>query len=103
MKRAAQALFLAPFLLLALGWIATWPPAIPRYESVRAAWQPSESWLYDRNGRLLDSVRVDFSRRRLAWVPLDRIPRPLVDRVIALDDGHGHGGGHAARGGRGAG
>ena len=86
MRRWKQALFLAPFLLLALLWIATWPPAMPGYAAVRQGWQPSESWLYDRDHRLLDSVRVDYSARRLQWVPIDRMPRPLIDAVIRAED-----------------
>ena len=35
---------------------------MPDYAQVRAAWQPSEAWLYDRNGVLIDSSRVDFAR-----------------------------------------
>ena len=53
-------------LLLALN-LATAPPIVPSYAVVRKAWRPSEAWLYDRNGELLDSSRVDFARRRLAW------------------------------------
>ena len=51
----------------------TMPRPMPDYASVRAAWQPSEAWLYDRNGVLIDSSRVDFARRRLGWTPLDKI------------------------------
>ncbi|WP_420853365.1 hypothetical protein [Sphingomonas panacisoli] len=53
----------------------TMPPPMPDYASVRAAWQPSEAWLYDRNGVLTDSSRVDFARRRLGWTPSTRSPR----------------------------
>jgi penicillin-binding protein 1C len=75
-------LILAPFLL----WLATWPPSLPDYAEVRKNWQPSESWLYDRNGRLIDSIRVDFSRRRLEWVPIDQIAPALGTSVIASED-----------------
>ena len=52
---------------------ATLPPQLPGFATVRAAWRPSEAWLYDRNGQLIDSARVDFSARRLAWTPRDRV------------------------------
>lgn len=83
LKRAA---FLTPLLLTLALWVATWPPSMPAYEQVRADWQPSESWLYDRDGQLLDSIRVDFSRRRLAWVPIRQISRQLRASVIAAED-----------------
>lgn len=83
MRRAALA---APAALLLLLFVATLPPAMPDPAMVRAAWQPTESWLYDRDGRLLESVRVDFTRRRLGWVPLDRIAPALPRAVIAAED-----------------
>lgn len=75
-----------PLLLAVLLWGASWPPAIPDYAVVKAAWRPSESWLYDRHGVLLESMRVDFEQRRLEWVPIDRISPALQDRVIAAED-----------------
>ena len=56
----------------------TMPPPMPDYAAVRAAWQPSEAWLYDRNGVLIDSARVDFARRRLGWTPLDKVAPPVA-------------------------
>jgi len=79
-------MFLAPLLLALLFWLATWPPSMPSYASVRANWQPSESWLYDRDGQLLDSMRVDFSRRRLEWVAIDKIAPQLRESVVAAED-----------------
>ena len=64
----------------------TRPPSLPTYAAVRAAWQPSEAWLYDRQGRLLDSARVDFARRRLAWTPLADIAPAVPVAIIAAED-----------------
>ena len=72
--------------LCAILWLATLPPALPSYAQVRAAWRPSEAWLYDRHGRLIDSVRVDFAVRRLRWVPLADIAPALPRSVIAAED-----------------
>jgi len=87
-SRAAwrRTVLLSPLALLLLLFIATLPPAMPDPATVKAAWQPSESWLYDRNGRLLESVRVDFSQRRLGWVPLSRIAPALPRALIAAED-----------------
>ena len=67
-------------------WLATIPPVLPSYGRVVTAWQPSESWLYDRNGQLLDSQRVNFHARRLAWVPLRNMAPALVETVVASED-----------------
>lgn len=70
------------------------PPALPEYAQVRAEWQPSEAWLYDRNGALLDSVRVNYKARRLAWTSLGAISQAMRDAVIKGEDRRfaGHGG-----------
>src|SRR3546814_3919750 len=42
--------------------------------------------LYDRNCLLIDSVRVDFHVRRLAWTPLDTVSPMMRDTLIASED-----------------
>lgn len=73
-------------ILLTIAHLVTRPPAMPDYTSVRADWKPSEAWLYDREGRLLDTERVDFQRRRLAWVALDDISPAVRDTVVRTED-----------------
>ena len=76
-------------LLVALALTAhllTAPPPLPSYANVRDNWRPSEAWLQDRTGRLIDSERIDFTARRLAWTPLAEIA-PIVPRtLIAAED-----------------
>ena len=74
--------------------LATLPPSLPSYPATVATWKPSEAWLYDRNGQLLDSQRVNFAARRLGWVPLGQISPTLIETVIAAEDKRfrGHGG-----------
>ena len=76
---------LAALVLATAAHLVTRPPAMPDYDAVRAAWKPSEAWLYDREGRLLDSERVNFERRRLAWVPLNDINPAVRDTVVAAE------------------
>ncbi len=88
-RRWFDAFAWAAFALLILTTAAhllTKPPAMPAYEDVRAGWKPSEAWLYDRDGRLLDSERVDFERRRMAWVPLADIAPAVRSAVVASED-----------------
>jgi penicillin-binding protein 1C len=65
---------------------ATFPPPLPGYAQVRAAWHPSEAWLYDRNGQLIDSARVDFAARRLGWTPLDKVSPITRETLVGAED-----------------
>ena len=85
-QRAGWAGAILAFVLTCLFWVATAPPVMTSYRAVRAAWQPSEAWLVDRNGVLIDSQRVDFHARRLAWVSLDQVAPVLPERLIAAED-----------------
>ncbi len=77
---------LAALILTTIAHLATKPPPMPTYAAVRADWQPSEAWLYDRDGQLLDSERVNFERRRLAWVPLKDISPAVRAAVVQAED-----------------
>src|SRR5688500_1875550 len=83
-------------LLVLIGALSAWtrPPALPSYEHTRSEWRASEAWLRDRDGRLLQTVRIDFAVRRLDWVPLERIAPELRTAVVAAEDKRfaGHGG-----------
>ena len=76
----------APVAVLFAAALWTAPPAMPSFATARNDWRPSEAWLRDRNGRLLDTVRVDYSVRRLDWVPLAKVAPGLRDAVIAGED-----------------
>nr|WP_089219452.1 penicillin-binding protein 1C [Sphingomonas laterariae] len=71
--------------MLAL-WLWTLPPAMPSFAAAREAYRPSEAWLKDRNGRLLDAERVDFHARRLAWTELSAVAPAVRDTVVAAED-----------------
>ena len=87
MRRRAGWLLLGVLVLLgaAFGYL-TYPPPLPSYAAVRTAWQPSEAWLYDRHGVLIDSERVNFAQRRLDWVPLDKVALAAREAIVAAED-----------------
>jgi penicillin-binding protein 1C len=62
------------------------PAAAPRLRNGGRHWQPSEAWLYDRNGRLIDSSRVDYQARRLGWVRLADVSQVARDTLVAAED-----------------
>ena len=70
---------------VAFDWL-TRPPLVPSFADLKAHWQPSEAWLYDREGNVLDQVRVDFDARRLAWTPISAISPELSNAVIRAED-----------------
>jgi penicillin-binding protein 1C len=82
--RAAAATLAAA--VLAFGARAA-PPDLAR---VQAGFRSSESLLLDRYGEPLHELRTDPTRRRLEWVPLDRISPALVATVIAAEDRRFH-------------
>ena len=84
--RAAIAAALLLFGGFTFLWFATLPPPLPSYAQVKGNWAPSEAWLYDRNGRLIDSARVNFASRRLAWTPLASVTPALPQTIIGAED-----------------
>lgn len=116
-QRWIEALTLAVVLAgLVLDWM-TMPPPVPDPGWARQVWPSSEAWLYDRNGEVLETVRLDFGQQRLGWTRLGDMPADLPELLIAAEDrrfrAHGgvdwlavlaaitawHGGhGHATRG-----
>ena len=66
--------------------VASWPVQVPAFETVRAAYVPSDAWLLDRNGVILDSKRIRFDVRRLAWVPLSEVSPALVTAIVDGED-----------------
>ncbi|WP_256926551.1 penicillin-binding protein 1C [Sphingomonas sp. TZW2008] len=82
---AIAIILLLAVLIAAADWL-TRPPPLPGYAQTRARWQPSEAWLYDRSGRLIDSSRVDFAARRLAWTPLARVAPVARATILAAED-----------------
>ena len=77
---------LVALMLAVILTLLTAPPSLSSYAQTRAAWAPSESWLHDRNGALIDSARVDFAHRRLAWTPLADVAPIARETVVAAED-----------------
>ena len=73
-------------LLLGVALLCSVANAAPELATVRASFRSSESVLLDRHGEPLHELRTDPTRRRLEWVPLDRVSPALVAAVIAAED-----------------
>ena len=71
-------------LLVAATATACW--AAPTFPQVRQAWRPSDLPVLDRHGVVLQTVRVDSSARRLAWVPLTEVSPALMAALVHGED-----------------
>jgi penicillin-binding protein 1C len=76
----------AATLLLAGVLIAIVPAPAPDFATVRAQWVASDADLVDRHGEVLDSRRMNFGVRRLAWEPLADISPALLAAVVDGED-----------------
>jgi penicillin-binding protein 1C len=87
MTRRALAAATAAGVLGLLGWWWLTPAErVPAFEAVRATWRPSDVALLDRHGEVLHELRLDPTRRRLAWMPLGEVSLALPAAVIASED-----------------
>ena len=60
--------------------------ATPTFAEVRAAHRASDVTLQDRHGTPVQTLRVDASVRRLAWVPLQDLSPALVSAIVLGED-----------------
>jgi penicillin-binding protein 1C len=77
---------LAPIAAIIALYALTFPPTLPDHDRVVSQWKSSEAWLYDRNGQMIESIRVDFATRRLAWTSIKSIAPVVKDTVVASED-----------------
>ncbi len=61
-------------------------PDLPSFDEVRMNFSGSESILLDRHGEIIHELRTDRGRRRLEWVPLDRVSPALREAVVQAED-----------------
>jgi penicillin-binding protein 1C len=73
-------------LALVLALAATGARALPSFAEVRAAHRPSDTVVLDRHGVPIQTLRVDRSVRRLAWVPLQDMSPALLRAIVLSED-----------------
>ena len=56
------------------------------FETVRNAYASSDRLILDRNGAIIQRIRVDDKVRRTAWTSLDEMSPALIDAVLASED-----------------
>lgn len=70
--------------IVASAWVFLTP--VPSFEQARSATRSSEAMLLDRDGQVLQHLRLDKQRRMLAWVPLQEISPTLQQAVLVAED-----------------
>lgn len=60
--------------------------AVPRFEEVRRAHQPSDMLLLDRHGEVLHRVRADDTVRRGPWIALEDVSPALRTAIVLSED-----------------
>ncbi len=82
-RREARVL-LAIFGMAGCSTVASAP--VPTFADVRDAHRPSDITLQDRDGTPIQTLRVDTTVRRLAWVPLHDLSPALVNAIVLSED-----------------
>lgn len=77
---------LARVMLLAFSLLVAPAHALPAFSEVKAAYTPSEAWLLDRHGQVLQRLRVNPQVRRFPWTRLEEISPALIRAVILSED-----------------
>jgi len=60
--------------------------AMPTFQEVRASWRPSDAYLVDRHGEILQQTRIDMKERRLDWITLDEMSPAFRRAVLSSED-----------------
>lgn len=76
----------AGLLVLGLALWASPGQAMPTYKEVRQAYRSSDVQVLDRQGLLVQRVRLDFRQRRGDWVALEQISPALQMAVLMSED-----------------
>jgi penicillin-binding protein 1C len=87
--RRRVSILLASFALLVVAAVAlviAWPAQAPDFAAVRSGFAPSDAFLLDRNGAVLDTTRIDLKVRRFEWQALPTISPALVAAVVRGED-----------------
>jgi penicillin-binding protein 1C len=62
------------------------PLAAADFPTTRASYCPSDARLLDRHGEVVHERRIDRTRRRLAWTPLEAVSPALIEALLASED-----------------
>ena len=67
-------------------WLSLPAQALPGFDTVKAQYQPSDSWLLARDGQVLQQLRLNHEIRRLQWTRLEDVSPALLQALIYSED-----------------
>lgn len=85
MMRQKPLLLIALPILAGLSILFAWK-STPDAHQVQAEAMGSDRVLLSSDGSLIQTLRTDFKKRRLPWLPLNNFPQSLRDAVIQTED-----------------
>ena len=62
--------------------------AVPTFAEVQRDFQSSDATLQDRNGEILQQLRLNLSERRLSWIRVEDVSPALRNALIESEDRH---------------
>lgn len=80
---AFSALFLS---VLTLGFFILRTPSPPSFQTVRSHYSPSDSWIVDRNGVPLESIRKNTTQRMLDWTSWSEVSPNFQKFLVDVED-----------------
>jgi penicillin-binding protein 1C len=67
-------------------FLTTAPGELPHFAEIRGGFARSDAVLVDRNGDVIQEIRIDPTVRRLNWTSLDEVSPAVQTAVIAAED-----------------
>lgn len=61
-------------------------PATPAFDEVKSGDRPSDVWVTDAKGVLLETIRTGHQKRSLSWTPLAQVSPAFVSQLIEAED-----------------
>lgn len=86
----ARGLFFLNLAACAIAFVACYEfvgERTPSFNEVRSSFEPSDSWVVDRDGEPLESVRLASTNRTLDWVSLKDVA-PSFSRLLIANEDH---------------
>jgi penicillin-binding protein 1C len=84
--RAARWLAISCAVVCVCGAVFVFTAPVPSYAEARATHRGSESVLLDRDGVVLERLRLDHRQRMLEWIALDSMSPVLLRAVVVSED-----------------
>ncbi|MCB1178031.1 MAG: penicillin-binding protein 1C [Leptospiraceae bacterium] len=57
-----------------------------KFKDIKKEFISSESYLLDKNGKILQSLRTNLKERKINWTPLEKVSNTFLEAVIQTED-----------------